>query len=235
MNDEIPIATCYLHHDEDERNRSWLTNQHFYVKSKGKLKRFDLERIQRLAIEQRRWWFPVVAGGILAPLSLLAILLNLYNPWWLISLLVGSMLLWYWGASQHMVLAIHQHHHRQDISLPAATPNLEAFVQFTNRFLRRSSQHLYIQVEPEAWQRALQTGVYRPMTLQQNGFIPAYSSLHTKNEISSTQQWVMIDPLHLTSPIRYETEGGQLHPRIYGPIPMQALTSINTTEASGQK
>ncbi|MEQ9443749.1 MAG: DUF952 domain-containing protein [Cyclobacteriaceae bacterium] len=221
---EAPIAICYLLQADDERNRCWLTNQHFYVQAKGKTRRFDLERIQRLAIEQRRWWFPVVAGGILAPLSLLAILLNLYNPWWLISLLVGSMLLWYWGASQHMVLAIHQPHHRQDIPLLNVTGNLREFVQFTNRFLRQGLPQLYVRAEPAAWQEAQHHRVYRPTALREPGFITTYTFEQIEKEPASGQVWLAIDPLKLTTPVRYEAEGQQLVPRIYGPIPLAAIT-----------
>lgn len=231
MTEEVPIAICYLLHADDEQNRCWLTNQHLYVKTKGKIKRFDLERIQRLSVEQRRWWFPVVAGGILAPLSLVAILLNLYNPWWLISLLVGSMLLWYWGASQHMVLAVYQPHHRQDVSLSTVTPNLAAFVQFTNRFLHQGLQRIYVQAEPNAWQSAQQSGRYVPDALQKNGFISAYSPDQLEKVPASTVAWLEVDPLKVASPIRYENEGGQLVPRIYGPLPLLALTLITKAEA----
>ncbi len=230
MSTEIPIATCYLYQTDDERNRCWLTSQHLYVRSRGKTKRFDLERIQQLSVEYRRWWFPVVAGGILAPLSLLAILLNLYNPWWLISLLVGSMLLWYWGATQHAVLAIHQPHHRQDIPLLAVTPNLRAFLQFTNRFLRQGLQKLYVSADPAAWQEAQRSGVYRPAALRQQGFISAYSLDQVKKQKASTTLWLAIDPVKASIPIRYEAEGEQLSPRIYGPIPLSAITPMTNTK-----
>ncbi len=216
-----PIAIYYLLEEGDERNRCWLTQEYFFVQQRGKLRRFDLERVQYLAVEQRRWWFPVVAGGILAPLSLLAILLNLYNPWWLISLLVGSMLLWYWGASKHEVLSVHQPHHRQDIALTMVTPNLRAFVNFVNRFLRQGLLPLYVKAEPEAWQEARQSGSYRPKILKEKGFIPVYTAEKAKTE----GRWLFIDPLKVASPIRYENEGDQLVPRIYGSIPLTAISS----------
>ena len=220
---DSPIAISYLLQENDDRNRIWLTEEHFYVQVKGKIRRFDLERIQRVAIEKRRWWFPVVAGGILAPLSLLAILLNLYNPWWLISLLVGSMLLWYWGATQHQVLAIHQYHHRQDIPLIMVSQNLHAFIRFTNRFLRHGSPPLYIEKEPKAWQEAQQRGYYAPNVLQKRGFIPAYTEEQWKDQSSPTADWLIENPINVTSPIRYEAEGKQLRPRIYGTIPLKAI------------
>ncbi|WKN41610.1 DUF952 domain-containing protein [Tunicatimonas pelagia] len=217
------IAICYLLQENDEQNRLWLTEEHFYVQVRGKLRRFDIERIQRVAIENRRWWFPVVAGGILAPLSLLAILLNLYNPWWLISLLVGSMLLWYWGATQHQVLAIHQHHHRQDIALTLVSQNLREFIKFTNRFLRQGLPTLYVKEDPKAWQEAQQTGYYAPDILQKQGFIPAYTEEQWKNQPSQGEDWLMVNSLRLTSSVRYEAEGKQLLPRIYGTIPVGAV------------
>ncbi|MEM9671581.1 MAG: DUF952 domain-containing protein [Bacteroidota bacterium] len=223
---DSPIAIYYLLEEGDDRNRCWLTQEYFFVQQRGKLRRFDLRRIQYLAVEQRRWWFPVVAGGILAPLSLLAILLNLYNPWWLISLLVGSMLLWYWGATRHEVLSIHQSHHRQDIALTIVTPNLRAFVNFVNRFLRQGLLPLYVKAEPQAWQEAQQSGSYRPAVLRENGFITAYSAEQAK----SSGIWLSIDPLKVTTPIRYENEGDQLVPRIYGSIPLEAIILVEDDE-----
>jgi len=218
---DSPIAIYYLLEEGDDRNCCWLTQEHFFVQQSGKLRRFDLERVQYLAIEQRRWWFPVVAGGILAPLSLLAILLNLYNPWWLISLLVGSMLLWYWGATKHEVLAIHQPHHRQDIALTMVTPNLRAFINFVNRFLRQGLLPLYVKTEPRAWQEAQESGSYRPAILKKQGFVPAY----TAEQAKPPGEWLAVDPLKVTSPVRYERENDQLVPRIYGSIPLTAISS----------
>ncbi|MEM9831644.1 MAG: DUF952 domain-containing protein [Bacteroidota bacterium] len=229
---DSPIAICYLLQENDNRNRVWLTERHFYVQVKGKIRRFDLERIQRVAVGKRRWWFPVVAGGILAPLSLLAIVLNLYNPWWLISLLVGSMLLWYWGATQHQVLSIHQHHHRQDIPLTMVSPNLRAFIRFTNRFLRQGLAPLYLKVESKAWQEAQQQGYYAPEALQKQGFIPAHTEEQWKAHSSRETEWLMVNPLDIISPVRYEAEGEQLFPRIYGAIPLKAIYKNNHSNSS---
>lgn len=224
-----PIAICYLYQANDEQNCLWLTKEHLYVKEKGKLRRFDLERVQRLGVEHRRWWFPVVAGGILAPLSLVAILLNLYNPWWLISLLMGAMLLWYWGATRHAVLAIHQHHHRQDIPLSVVTQNLQAFIRFTNRYLRRGLLSLYIQAEPSDWQMAQQKGCYAPNVLQEKGFISAYTEL--PKVITDNELWLAINPSGLAQPIQYQTEGNKLVPRIYGAIPLSAISLVSANNA----
>ncbi len=219
------IAICYLYQANDEQNRLWLTEEYLYVKAKGNLRRFDLERIQRLGVEHRRWWFPVVAGGILAPLSLVAILLNLYNPWWLISLLVGAMLLWYWGATRHAVLAIHQHHHRQDIPLSVVTQNVQAFIRFTNRYLRQGLRSLYIQAEPDAWQMAQQKGYYAPDVLQKKGFVSAYTEL--PKVAVDNELWLAVDPSDLAQPIQYQTEGNKLVPRIYGSIPLAAISLVS--------
>lgn len=223
--DEVPVAICYLNQADDDRNCCWLTSHHLYVRLKGKARRFDLDRVTQLTIESRRWWFPVVAGGILAPLSLLAILLNLYNPWWLISLLVGSMLLWYWGASQHTVLAVHQPHHRQDVALPVVPPGLRDFVQFTNRFLRQGIPPLYLLADSYYWQEAQRTGIYAPPSLREQGFIPAYSKKQQELSQSNTQLWLALDPSKISAPIRYVAAEDQLVPRIYGSISTVALNS----------
>lgn len=223
---DSPIAVYYLREEGDDQNRLWLTKEHLYVITKGKLRRFDLERIKQLSVEERRWWFPVVAGGILAPLSLLAILLNLYNPWWLISLLVGSLLLWYWGATQHEVLAIHQHHHRQDVPLPIVSQNLREFIRFANRYLRQGTLPFYIEAEPNAWQVVQEREDYRPEELQQRGFITAHTEESWKNLSKREGQWLAVDPLKIAAPVRYVSNGKQLVPRIYGAIPREAITLV---------
>lgn len=85
-----------------------------------------------------------------------------------------------------------------------------------------------------AWNTAVASGAYTADSLANEGFIhcstpqqvlgPANEMFHGRRDL----QLLCIDPLRLTAPLIYEDcyETGQDFPHIYGPLNLDAVTSI---------
>ena len=232
---EPPVAVCYLYRADDERNRCWLTAKHLLVTAKGKKHVFELSHIKRVALEQRRAWFPLIVGGIIAPLSLIALLLNLYNPWLVLYIFLPSLLLMYWGWVPYPVLAVHDAVKPHDFRLPGVSANLQAFIRFVNRMSLTGDHRIYHVARADDWAQAQASGEYAPESLAQEGFIHASQAdqleqLKRSGLLSANTSWVVLtlDPLLIKSEVKYEPaqhEGAsaELFPHIYGPLNTDAV------------
>ena len=239
---ETPIAVGYLHRADDERNRAWLTAKHLVIVFRGRKHVFALEHIKGLSFEQRRAWLPLILGGIAAPFSLVAILLNLYNPWVLIYIFLPALLLLYLGWLPYSVLAVHDVVKPHDFRLPSVSSNLRAFVRFANRMALSGNNHIYHVARAEDWQRAQTQPTYAPASLPDDGFIHAshadqLARLKRSGLFTDDTTWVVltIDPLRVQAEIRYEpgddppgvtSPPGELFPHIYGPLNVDAVVEV---------
>ena len=239
---ESPVAVCYLHRSGDERNRCWLTDKHFVVVFRGRKHVFSLDHIKNIAFEQRRAWLPLIIGGIAAPFSLVAILLNLYNPWILIYVFLPALLLLYLGWLPYSVLAVHDAVKPHDFRLPAVSDNLRAFVRFANRMALSGNNYIYHVASAEDWAQAQNQPTYAPATLPDDGFIHASHAdqlerLKRSGLFTADTEWIIltIDPLRVQPEIRYEpgddppgvtSPPGELFPHIYGPLNVDAVVEM---------
>ena len=238
---ESPVAVCYLHRADDERNRCWLTEKHLVVVFRGRKHVFALEHIKSITFEQRRAWFPLIIGGIGAPFSLLAIFLNLYNPWVLIYIFLPALLLLYLGWLSYPVLAVHDAVKPHDFRLPSVSSNLRAFVRFANR-MASGNHYIYHVARAEDWAQAQTQPLYAPATLPDDGFIHASHAdqlerLKRSGLFATDTTWVVltIDPLRVQAEVRYEpaddppgitSPPDELFPHIYGPLNVEAVIEV---------
>ena len=227
---ESPVAICYLHRADDERNRCWLTARYLVVVFRGRKHVFALEHIKNIAFEQRRAWLPLVIGGIAAPLSLAAILLNLYNPWVLIYIFLPALLLLYMGWLPYSVLAVHDVVKPHDFRLPSVSGNLRAFVRFANRRALSGSNYIYHVARADAWAQAQTQPCYTPATLPDDGFIHASHAdqlerLKRSGLFTTDSAWVVltIDPLRVQAEICYELGGTPRGHGSLGGIPLGGI------------
>lgn len=245
---EPPLAVCSLHRADDERNRCWLTAKHLVVLFRGRKYAFELAHVKNVALEQRRAWLPLIVGGIVAPLSLIALLLNLYNPWVLLYLFLPSLLLLYLGWLPYAVLAVHDAVKPHDFRLPFVSSNLRAFVRFANRMALTGNNYIYHVARAEDWAQAQApaNGQYAPASLPDDGFIHAAQAeqlerLKRSGLFADDTAWVVltIDPLRVQAEIKYEPGGlppsddslgressNELLPHIYGPLNTDAVVEV---------
>lgn len=233
------IAFCYLQQIKDEKNKCLLTSERLVVICRGKITRFDLEQIKEVSFNQRRWLLPLIAGGITASFSLLALFLNLYNPWPLFILFLIAALTFYWGWMHHPVFTIQDKVKEHDFPLPYISSNLRSFVSFTNQYLHHGNEMIYHVAKAEDWAFAQENKRYETASLKQEGFIHGSTQdqlnrLKQSGIFSQDQPWVLlvIDPLKVHSELRYEVSGDpagfksmphELFPHIYGPLNLDAV------------
>ena len=245
---ETPLAVCYLHRAEDERNRCWLTERHLVVQFRGKKQAFERTFLKTVAIEQRRAWLPLIVGGIAAPLSLLSLLLNIHDTWVLICVFLPALLLLYLGWLPYTVLAVHDVVKPHDFRLPAVSANLRAFVRFANRMILQGDNYIYHVARAQDWTDAEAVGYYAPASLTDEKFIHASQAdqlerLKQSGLFTADAAWVVltIDPLKVQAEVQYEpgadppgvtSPPDELFPHIYGPINTDAV--VNAVPLSSQ-
>ena len=153
------IATCYLHEAGNEQNKIWFTREHLQLLYKGKLKVFPLAQIRRISFNHRKLMLLLLAGGIAASLSMVAIIKLFYNPWLTLSLLTFGCLAAYRGYQGSWALTIEEAKFYSDFFIKTITPNLKAFVRYANTFTGHQQQGiLYLPVPTEQWEKAKESG-----------------------------------------------------------------------------
>lgn len=149
------IATCYLQETGNEQHKIWLSREHLHLLYHGRYQVFELQGIHSIAFNRRKLMLPLVAGGIAATLSLVAIFKTYANPWLMLSLLVAGILAAYLGYQGSWVLTIQENKNHQDFFLKTITPNLRAFVNYANTFTgHQPPGMLYLPLSLQEWEQA---------------------------------------------------------------------------------
>lgn len=241
---EETIAFCYLERADDEKNKCILTQRQLTVVYRGKTTLFSLDQIKDICFNQRKWLLPLIAGGITAPFMLIAIFLNLYNPWPLFVIFVLATLVFYIGWSPHPALTIRDSTKEYDFFLSDISSNLSAFVSFTNRYRQQQTSTIYHIAHAKDWQLAQQTGKYQAASLSRQGFIHAANQqqlerLRSSGIFSPREPWVVlsVDMLKLQAEVRFEAaddppgftaDAKELFPHIYGMLNLDAVTAVQS-------
>lgn len=90
--------------------------------------------------------------------------------------------------------------------------------------------------EQVGWEIALDRGVYRPASLDREGFIHCSTGeqvLATAERLFAGRHDLLlleIDPDEVEADIRYEPADGQLFPHIYGPLDLAAVIGTHPLE-----
>lgn len=127
------IASCHLKEPGDDGNCLLLSTSSLTVIRKGKEKKYALTPLLRLEINHRLLLGPLVGGGLLCSISLIALFTLNEWPMLLLILAMGGLLLIYYGFSGVPVLTLKEDKIRYDIVLSGLNEALPAFVRFFNR------------------------------------------------------------------------------------------------------
>ncbi len=254
LNDtEEIVAVCYLQKANDEANKVILTNERLVVVYLGKHNYYQQEHILAITFSQRRSMAPLIVGGIIAPLSFLAIFNNLFPPWPLMVVFFLSVLSFYFGWLGHIAFTIEEPKASHDFIIKTKSKNLEAFVDFTLKYMRNKSDnvtddimiyHLVTQID---WRTHQAGNLYTPSSVSREGFIHC----STRDQLEHTMAKyfkdrsglliVAINPLKVKSEIKYEPPtppagnnvetmaGGEtagLFPHIYGSLNIDAVVKL---------
>lgn len=191
------IATCYLHEHGNEQNKLLLSAEHLQFRHQGRLRVFVLDHLRRLSFNHRKLMLPLVLGGITGSLSLVAIFKTQYNPWLMLSLMVGGLLAAYIGYQGSWVLTIEEDKNYTDYYLSSISDNLRAFVAYANTFTSRQPKGvLYLPLSPEEWSAAQQQAFMEVQSPRRLYYLQEISQLPPTSTVivpvNSLQQSVLL-------------------------------------------
>ena len=151
IENEAIIATAYIGRQGDEKNQCFLSRDKLFIKYRGKITSFDLSEVKDLLFGHKMLLFPVVVGGIIAPLCLLALIRDFGNVWVVLSGAIAGLLLAYYGYEGSPTLTIVTKIKEFDFFIKGPTPNLKAFFKYGRQiiFFKEKGVLLYFQLPDE--------------------------------------------------------------------------------------
>lgn len=234
------IAVYYFGRESDNNNRCLLTESALFITRKGKTTQYSVAEIALLSINRRKMMLPLIMGGIFSPLSVIAIVKNLFVPWTILSWLLFNLLLLYFGWQGYSVLTVELQGSHHDFPIKSRGNNLYAFVDFVNEYVRqpagksRQVSALYHILSMEEWTSAQKSKHYAPASLSQEGFIhlstheqlPLVQERYFKDQVNLVL--LHIDPLKVAPALKFETvyPNEAPYPHLYGPLNLDAVIKV---------
>ena len=186
-----------------------------YITRKGKQYAFELDQVTKVAFKQKKLLFPLILGGVIGSLFLIAGFNFLINIW--LALIVGlaGLLLFYYGWTGSLTIAVHTKVKEYDIFINEATTPLKAFVTMLNEYFvlgKNKNIQYYLSVTKEVWDEASKRGYISPPS---NGL-----RLHTDKSMTGQDMIFTIDPVQIPNAINYHLDpsSGEVIPFIFGQI-----------------
>lgn len=140
LEDEAIIAMSYIARDGDEKNKCFLSKNNLFIRHRGRLEKYDLPSIKDIQFKHKMLLFPMIAGGVIAPLSALALLNDYGNPWALLTMLILGLLTLYYGYEGSPALSITTNVKEYDYFISRPTPNLFAFAKYARQLYKFSDK-----------------------------------------------------------------------------------------------
>ena len=157
---ETILAKCYIYERNNEENICYLSKDNLFVKNKGILSHFPLDSIMNISFKQKILLMPIIFGGIMAPLALIALFNGLYSVWLMLSLMMGGLALLYYGIEGGNTLSVQTNVKEYDFFLRSVSPNLKSFVSFVINYQHRGDEALiyYFTLPHKTWKEAEEQG-----------------------------------------------------------------------------
>lgn len=149
------IARCPL----GSRDEAFLTTESFVIRSGNKTRgNFSSDTIRGIRIRHRILWLPLVLGGIITPLALVALVKTFGAFWFLMLTVLAGLFLLYYGYSGSDAVTVTTNVQEYDFFINQVSPHLKAFVAFSQSQLRRSDPNIYISLNKTRYAGFLQSG-----------------------------------------------------------------------------
>jgi hypothetical protein len=128
------LAICALDDDKKDQNSLYLTADNFIVIRNNSRIDFTINELNVVRITKVKLLFYVIVGGIIAPMSLLAISERLLETSLLLIIFIAAMGILLYGLNGSFALKVFAKSHTQVIPLTTTLPNdaIHNFVNFVN-------------------------------------------------------------------------------------------------------
>ena len=134
------IAICYLQKAGDERNKCFFNETELFVITHGREFRIYLELINNITYKNKSLLLPIVAGGLVTSLGLLAWFQNIYFTPYLLFAILGGILLFYFGINGLPALVIQSGNNESHFLLWKRTVNLDVFISYISHYINSTEK-----------------------------------------------------------------------------------------------
>ncbi|MGK7389705.1 MAG: hypothetical protein ACNS60_05115 [Candidatus Cyclobacteriaceae bacterium M2_1C_046] len=157
-----PLAKCPLKEAQDQHNYLFLTDKNFVVRINNRQFIYDINSLRSISWSTKKLLFPIVAGGIMTSLSVLAYMNGFLHPLLLLFFFITGILSFYYGFAGMPALVLHFNKNQEHYLIKNTTLYLERFTDFVNKYLQqRRLPEYFLRVSAEKWKNAKETGFIR--------------------------------------------------------------------------
>jgi len=221
INQQPIIATSFIAKDGDEKNQCYLSKKTLFVRYRNRLESFELSSISDIQFKHKLLLFPLIAGGIIAPLCFLALLKGIGNPWLILSGLVLGLLMAYYGYEGSPTLSITTRVKEFDFFIKNPTPNLFAFSKYARQIFKNGEKGSLFYFEPTNEQ-------LNSLENQSTISFEKETTLLYLDETKPEQQYLAVDPLEVPSNFRLINKENKVIPIIQGQISSEYIIDPNS-------
>lgn len=140
------IRKCHF----DLTGKMILTDQQIAVFESNKWHRFPISRLKSLDVAHKNFILPLLLGGAIAPLALVAALSGYFQFWIAMSLVITGLMLFYYGVQGGHQVSLNFEGSEFRFFIDERNKNLNEFIGFTNFYLRDPLRAFKTQVSEEA-------------------------------------------------------------------------------------
>ena len=231
---ENVIAQCTLSQVPREDKVSYITPFWFYVKYGSKNWQFEHDNIIEVALSHHRFVGHVTIGGLLACFAAILLSKDLFDPFILLIILIGGLILLYYGWTGSAVLIVKERNDTTKIYLNEVPGELDAYLRFYKNYRSQQQQamNIYHIATRTDWEADKNQYVHASLATEK--FIHA----STKEQVAPTFEkhfpasgdflLLKIDVKALASPLKYEyvAQRSTSFPHIYGAINKSAVSDV---------
>ncbi len=222
---ESLIAVCYLRQEGNYLYSCRLTENYLHFQAGSKTETFELQFITAINLNRRKLLLPIVGGGIIATLGILAAF-RYYNDIFLVlSIAFSGLLLIYYGYSGENVIVVEMKNFSHHFPVNRTGPNLAEFITFVNNRLHFDSgddrRLIYIEIDSDTVNQDLINWLNLERPLNALNY-RQYQLYGKKNKF-----YLALNPEKIPGEIRYQKD--QLvgwHPVILGIIDIGSTVGL---------
>ena len=130
-------AICFLRKDGDQDNCVYFTEGALIIILKGRKHLTPVNLVRSISIGNKKLLGPIVAGGIIFPLSSLALLGNISNFFFMMILMIAGLFLLLYGFGGSAAISIETASGTYHYFIPRTGKNLEDFIKYFNSELNQ--------------------------------------------------------------------------------------------------
>ncbi len=214
IDNEPIIAECPL--EQGSINKvCYLSFKKLFININGRIHKFELSHVSGFSFKKKLLLLPLILGGIITPLSLIALINDLLHVWtMLVSFMAGALLVYY-GLEGRNTLSITTSIKEYDFFINPPSVNLKAFVDFTAKIKHQKGEpRFYLECDEELFE-------------DRNEVIDFKNGIELKENAEELigENIFVLEPLSADAQVTYrEKPDGTLAPYLIGPVRKDFLT-----------